>query len=43
MSRSGEKTEKKLEVSLVEATEERLLNWEGVHAAFWTFPIFFSA
>lgn len=35
--------EKKLEVSLIEATEERLLNWEGVYAAFWTFPIFFSA
>lgn len=34
---------KKLEVSLVEATEERLLNWEGVYAALWTFPIFFSA
>lgn len=39
----GEMRGKKLGVSLVEATEERLLNWEGVYAAFCTFPIFFSA
>lgn len=27
---------------IVEATEERLLNWEGVYAALWTFPNFLS-
>lgn len=42
-SRSERKEEKKIKVSLVEATEERLLNWERVYAALWTFPIFLQA